>query len=104
MTSYTKTDTPNLTGLSATKSGHKIKATWKKVGGSASGYQIYWAKDKNFKKVVSKTTVSGQKKTSYTGKNFTKGKRYYVKVRAYKTVNGNKIYGAWSKVRNVKAK
>lgn len=54
--------------------------------------------------MVSKTNVSGQKKTSYTGKNFTKGKRYYVKVRAYKTVNGNKIYGAWSKVRNVKAK
>ena len=104
MTAYTKPATPNLTGLSATKSGHKIKATWKKVGGSASGYQIYWAKDKNFKKVVSKTTVSGQKKTSYTGKNFTKGKRYYVKVRAYKTVNGNKIYGAWSSVRNVKAK
>lgn len=104
MTAYTKPATPNLTGLSATKSGHKIKATWKKVGGSASGYQIYWAKDKNFKKVVSKTTVSGQKKTSYTGKNFTKGKRYYVKVRAYKMVNGNKIYGAWSNVRNVKAK
>ncbi len=104
MTAYTKPATPNLTGLRATKSGHKIKATWKKVGGSASGYQIYWAKDKNFKKVVSKTTVSGQKKTSYTGKNFTKGKRYYVKVRAYKTVNGNKIYGAWSNVRNVKAK
>lgn len=104
MTAYTKPATPNLTGLSATKSGHKIKATWKKVGGSASGYQIYWAKDKNFKKMVSKTTVSGQKKTSYTGKNFTKGKRYYVKVRAYKTVNSNKIYGAWSNVRNVKAK
>ena len=104
MTAYTKPATPNLTGLRATKSGHKIKATWKKVGGSASGYQIYWAKDKNFKKMVSKTNVSGQKKTSYTGKNFTKGKRYYVKVRAYKTVNGNKIYGAWSKVRNVKAK
>lgn len=104
MTAYTKPATPNLTGLRATKSGHKIKATWKKVGGSASGYQIYWAKDKNFKKVVSKTNVSGQKKTSYTGKNFTKGKRYYVKVRAYKTVNGNKIYGAWSNVRNVKAK
>lgn len=104
MTAYTKPATPNLTGLSATKSGHKIKATWKKVGGSASGYQIYWAKDKNFKKVVSKTNVSGQKKTSYIGKNFTKGKRYYVKVRAYKTVNGNKIYGAWSNVRNVKAK
>ena len=29
MTAYTKPATPNLTGLRATKSGHKIKATWK---------------------------------------------------------------------------
>lgn len=61
MTAYTKPATPNLTGLRATKSGHKIKATWKKVGGSASGYQIYWAKDKNFKKMVSKTSPGRRK-------------------------------------------
>ncbi|MGN0528654.1 MAG: fibronectin type III domain-containing protein [Eubacterium sp.] len=104
LTTCAKPKTASLSKLTAYKSGHKIKATWKKVGGTASGYQIYWAKDKSFKKVVAKTTVSGQSKTSYTGKNFTKGKKYYVKIRAYKTVNGTKYYGAWSNVKSITAK
>ena len=29
-------------------------------------------------------------------KKLKKGKKYYVKLRAYKTVNGTKIYGPWS--------
>ena len=31
-----------------------------------------------------------------------KGKTYYVRVRAYKTVNGVKVYGAYSGVKKVK--
>lgn len=31
-------------------------------------------------------------------------KKYYVRVRAYKTVNGTKYYGAWSKTKTVKTK
>lgn len=104
LTACTKPKAVKLTGLSAQASGHAIKASWNKVGGTASGYQIYWAKDKNFNNVVAKTTVSSQSKTSYTGKNFTKGNRYYVKIRAYKTVNGKKYYGSWSNVKSVKAK
>jgi len=30
--------------------------------------------------------------------------KYYVKVRSYKTIDGKKKYGAWSKVKNVKIK
>ncbi len=104
LTACTKPKAVKLTGLSAQASGHAIKASWSKVGGTASGYQIYWAKDKSFNNVVAKTTVSGQSKTSYTGRNFTKGNRYYVKIRAYKTVNGKKYYGSWSNVKSVKAK
>ena len=33
--------------------------------------------------------------------NLKKGKTYYVKVRAYKTVNGKKLYGAYSAVKRV---
>ncbi|MGN0522744.1 MAG: fibronectin type III domain-containing protein [Eubacterium sp.] len=99
----TKPKTVTLSSLT-TYSTHKIKASWKKVGGYASGYQIYWAKDKNFKNVVAKTTVSGQNTLSYTGKGFTKGKKYYVKVRAYKTVNGTKYYGSWSNVKSITCK
>lgn len=104
LTAVTKPNKVTISSLSSIKKAHKITVKWKKVSGSASGYQIYWSKDSNFKKIVAKTTVSGQSKTSYTGKNFTKGKRYYVKVRAYKTVNGTKYYGAWSNVKSIKAK
>ncbi len=102
-TTTTKNYTPakvKLTSLTA-QSGHKIKAKWNKCSTSATGYQIYWAKDKKFKKVVAKTTTKGRSKVTYTGKNFTKGRKYYVKVRAYKKAGGKTYYGAWS---NIKAK
>lgn len=102
-TTTTKNYTPakvKLTSLTALK-GHKIKAKWNKCSTSATGYQIYWAKDKKFKKVVAKTTTRGRSKVTYTGKNFTKGRKYYVRIRAYKKAGGKTYYGAWS---NIKAK
>lgn len=102
-TTTTKSYTPakvKLTSLTALK-GHKIKAKWNKCSTSATGYQIYWAKDKKFKKVVAKTTTRGRSKVTYTGKNFTKGRKYYVRVRAYKKAGGKTYYGPWS---NIKAK
>ncbi len=102
-TTTTKNYTPakvKLTSLTALK-GHKIKAKWNKCSTSATGYQIYWAKDKKFKKVVAKTTTKGRSKVTYTGKNFTKGKKYYVRIRAYKKAGGKTYYGPWS---NIKAK
>lgn len=51
-----------------------------------------------------KKIVKGGKTTSYVGKNFTKGRKYYVKVRAHKNVNGQKVYGKWSNVKSVKCK
>lgn len=103
-TTTTKNYTPakvKLVSLTAKKSGHKIKAKWNKCSTSATGYQIYWAKDKKFKKVVAKTTTKGRSKVTYTGKNFTKGRKYYVRIRAYKKAGGKTYYGAWS---NIKAK
>lgn len=102
-TTTTKNYTPakvKLTSLTALK-GHKIKAKWNKCSTSATGYQIYWAKDKKFKKVVAKTTTRGRSKVTYTGKNFTKGRKYYVRIRAYKKAGGKTYYGSWS---NIKAK
>lgn len=102
-TTTTKNYTPakvKLTSLTALK-GHKIKAKWNKCSTSATGYQIYWVKDKKFKKVVAKTTTKGRSKVTYTGKNFTKGRKYYVRIRAYKKAGGKTYYGPWS---NIKAK
>ena len=93
----------NLKSVSSARKKHTIKASWDKKSG-ANGYQIYYSRNKNFKKVSAKKIVKGGKKTSYVGKNFTKGRKYYVKVRAYKNVNGQKVYGKWSNVKTVKCK
>lgn len=103
-TTTTKNYTPakvKLVSLTAKKRGHNIVAKWNKCSTSATGYQIYWAKDKKFKKIVAKTTTKGRSKVTYTGKNFTKGRKYYVRIRAYKKAGGKTYYGAWS---NIKAK
>lgn len=93
----------NLKSVSSARKNHTIKASWDKKSG-ANGYQIYYSRNKNFKNLSAKKIVKGGKKTSYVGKNFTKGKKYYVKVRAYKNVNGRKVYGKWSNVKTVKCK
>ena len=82
----------------------KIKATWGAATGGESGYEIYYGKDKNFKTLAAKKEITSKKTSSYTGKNFTKGNTYYIKVRSYKTENGKKKYGSWSNVKSIKCK
>lgn len=78
------------------------KLSWKKVAG-ADGYEVYRANAEKgkFKKIA--TSKSG-KSISYTNKKLSKNKTYYYKVRAYKNVNGKKVYGAYSQVVKVKIK
>lgn len=87
----------------ATNTKHQVIAKWNTVA-RANGYQIQYCKNSSCSNVIATKTVSGQSKKSYTGKNFTKGKTYYVRVRAYKTVNGTKYYSAWSSVKSIKCK
>lgn len=94
---------PTLKSVKAIKKGHKIKVSWNKVS-NASGYQICWYKDKKCKKRVAKKNIANANTTTYSGKGFAKGKKYYVRVRAYKNVNGSKIYGKKSTIKSVKAK
>lgn len=94
---------PTLKSVKAIKKGHKIKVSWNKVS-NASGYQICWYKDKKCKKTVAKKTITNANTTTYSGKGFAKGKKYYVRVRAYKIINGSKIYGKKSNIKSVKAK
>lgn len=76
-------------------------ASWKKVSG-ASGYTVYYStkKTSGFKS----KTVKGNSKVRYTVKSLKKGKTYYVKSRAYRTVNGKKVYGSYTSLVRVKAK
>lgn len=82
-----KGKTPKLSN----KTKKKLKITYKAVK-NANGYQIQYALKKNFKGKKKKTTTA--KTLSVKVK---KGKRYYVRVRAYRVdPNGKKKYGKWS--------
>ncbi len=74
------------------------KVTFVAVVG-AKGYQIQYATDKKFKK-GRKTAVTS--KIYFKPKNLKKKKKYYVRFRAYKIINENKVYTNWSSVRVVK--
>lgn len=102
LTTITKPAKPSIKAPSTNKK-HQIIAKWKAVS-KCTGYQVQYSKKKNFSSVIATKTVAGRTKTSYTGKNFTKGKTYYVRVRSYKTVNGTKYYSAWSSVKSIKCK
>lgn len=98
LTAVTKPGTPTLKVSAAKKSA---KLTWNKQ--SASGYVIYRATSKNgkYKKIA---TIKSGKTTSYKNGKLKSGKTYYYKIRAYKTVNGEKVYGAYSNIKKVKIK
>ena len=83
------------------KKAKKAVVTWKKVKG-ASGYEITYSLKKNYKKA--KTVKVSAKKAKVTLKKLKRGKTYYVKVRAFKTVEGNDYFGAYSKTMKVKVK
>lgn len=84
------------------KKKRKAVITWKKVK-NASGYQVYRATKKNgkFKKIK---TVKGNSVVKYTNTKLKKNKKYYYKVRAYRTVKGKKVYGAFSVKKSVSIK
>ena len=75
------------------KNGKKVTVTVDSVSG-ADGYEIQVSTSKSFKKSTTKTVTSTSVKK--TIKSLNKKKTYYVRVRAYKLVNGAKVYGKWS--------
>lgn len=101
---YTASTKPAKVNLKSVKSAKTKTATvtWDKVSG-ASGYAVVYATDSKFKKAKTVTVKKGSTLKA-TIKKLSKGKKYFFKVRAYKTVNGKKVYGAYSAVKNVKVK
>ena len=77
----------------------------------ASGYQLQYSLNKKFKKAKKYKTktvnLKATKAATRTGtiKKLDKKKRtYYVRVRAYKVLNGTKYYCKWTKAKKVKTK
>ena len=85
--------------------GRKIETNWKKV--KCTGYEIQYSTDKNMKN-ARKKRVTGASNLTKTVKALKKGKKHYVRVRAFKKykVNGKTktVYGKWSLKKSVKVK
>lgn len=86
----------------AVKAGKKsLTVKWSRDS-KADGYQIQYSTSSKFKKA---TTVTCSKKTvKKTIKKLKKGKKYYVRIRAYKKIGSKKYYGNYSKGKSVKVK
>lgn len=94
--------TTSISSLTAASKGFTVK--WKKQATQTTGYQIQIATDSAFTKgvksyTVTKNTTVSKKITKLTGK-----KKYYVRIRTYKTVSGTKYYSSWSAKKYVTTK
>ena len=64
-------------------------------------FVLYHSKFTKGKKTVN---VKGYKTVSKKVTGLKGGKKYYVKIRTYKTIGKTKYYSPWSKVKTVKTK
>lgn len=96
---------PQGTTLKKLKAGSKqFKATWNKNTSQTSGYQIQFATNSKFTKNSNKELIEDNKKTSNKFKELKAKKKYFVRIRTYKTVKGKKFYSSWSETLKVKTK
>lgn len=95
---------PKSTSISSLTAGSKkFTVKWKKQATQTTGYQIQYSTSSKF--TSSKTvTVSSYKTTSKTISKLKGKKKYYVRVRTYKTVGKTKYYSSWSKAKSVTTK
>ena len=102
----TKTFKINPKGTSVvklTKANKAVTVNWKKQAAKMktsriNGYQIQLATNSKFSKNKKMVTVKGYSKVAKKVTNLKSGKKYYVRVRTFKTVNKVKYYSPWSKV------
>ena len=86
--------------LKKAKAGKKkITVSWTK-NTSVEGYEVYYKTGKKAKTVkITKNSI-----TKKVIKKLKKGKKYTVKVRGYKKINGQMVYTKWSKAKKAKVK
>lgn len=80
------------------KSGTKVKVSWDKISG-ATGYQVVQYQKKSGKYVKLDGCYTKDASKLFTA---AKGKTRYYRIRAYKSVDGEKIFGPWSDMKSYK--
>lgn len=90
---------PSIKKITSKKKKFTVK--WAKAKG-ADGYEIQYATDKKIKKNKKTIKVSKGSATSATAQKLKSKKTYYVRIRAYQTINGKKLYSGYSKAVKVK--
>lgn len=101
---------PKGTSIRKLKKAKKaITVRWKKQAAKMSksritGYQIQLATNKAFTKNNKTVTVRGYKKVSRKVTGLKSKKKYYVRIRTYKTINGRRICSKWSKAKAIRTK
>lgn len=101
--------TPSFSGTALTSVSAKSRAMvvrWRRAS-NATGYQIQYSRNSNMKnsKII---TIKGRTTTARVIRGLSRGKRYYVRVRAYKKVRvsgvWHKYYKKWSSTKSVVVK
>ncbi len=93
---------PTLSSVKTPKT-KQVAVTWKKDT-RATGYEVQISTKSNFKSGNKSKVITKNKTITYTFTKLKKGTTYYGHVRAYKTIDGKKVYGAWSAAKKVKCK
>ncbi len=87
------------------KGGRRLAISWKKDT-RATGYEVWCSTSKSFKKGLKKANIKGNKVTSCQFSKLKAGKKYYVRLRSYKTVKANGktivLRSKWSSVKQSK--
>lgn len=91
----------SIVSLTAKSKGFTVK--WNKQASQTTGYQIQYSTASSFSspKLV---TITSNTTLSKTISKLTGKKKYYVRIRTYKTVSGVKYYSAWSSSKTVTTK
>ena len=101
----TFTINPPKTSISKLTAGKKaFTVKWAKKQAQVTGYEIQYSTSSSFAKGNKTVKVTSAKTVSKTISKLTGGKKYYVRIRTYKTVGKTPYYSDWSAKKSVTTK
>lgn len=92
---------PTVGILSLSVKENTVTVKWKKKS-KIMGYQIQYSTDSKFKKNKKSIKIKKAKTTSKKISNLKESKKYYFRIRTYKSTNKKTRYSKWSKVKSIK--